>query len=167
VNRTLARSAFYTAPLAVWLALIYSLSTSAGASGVSVSLIERALVRFVPAFHQSLTAYQMDWINYLARKCAHFTEYFVLLLLAVRALQYGDPRIRWGRFAGAVALSLAWALADEFHQSFVPGRTAYLDDVYLDWSGCAAAAIVTLARFGERSLEHRLNAGSKRARPGR
>ena len=53
----------------------------------------------------------------------------------------------------AIRLRLAWALAtiaavagyaslDEFHQSFVPGRTAAVSDVLLDTTGGATAQVI-------------------------
>ncbi|MFC5985334.1 VanZ family protein [Marinicrinis lubricantis] len=38
-------------------------------------------------------------------------------------------------------ISLAWALLDEWHQSFVPERTASFADVCLDSSGAALGII--------------------------
>ncbi len=152
----LTRALFYSGPLLAWLALIFFLSTSAGASGVSGSLAEAFVRRLAPDLHASLTPYQLDWLNYLVRKGAHLTEYFVLLLLAVRALQHGLPHLRWSTFLGAVAIGMAWACADEYHQSFVSTRTALFDDVLLDWVGCAAAAALILLFFSEKAVERRL-----------
>ena len=60
------------------------------------------------------------------RKCAHVTEYAVLAFLLIRAL---------GREAPALALGVAYAASDEFHQSFVRGRHASPIDVAIDSVG--------------------------------
>jgi VanZ family protein len=41
-----------------------------------------------------------------------------------------------------VAVFLAWlyALSDEFHQLYVPGRTADWTDILFDWLGAAVGA---------------------------
>jgi VanZ family protein len=59
------------------------------------------------------------------RKLAHVTEYAVLGVLLARAL----PEL------GALAAGLAYAVTDEVHQHFVPGRHAALLDVAIDATG--------------------------------
>ena len=72
------------------------------------------------------------------RKLAHVTEYLILTLLLVRAL-------RRARSAPAVPIAifaaLVYASSDEWHQSFVPGRTATPRDVAIDAAGIALAAL--------------------------
>ena len=62
----------------------------------------------------------------LLRKLGHVTGYFVLTILLLRAL-------RRARVAAAmpiaIVVALAYAVSDEWHQSFVPGRTATPVDV--------------------------------------
>jgi VanZ family protein len=63
------------------------------------------------------------------RKIAHAAEYAVLGALLVRAV--GRPWV-------AVALGVAYAISDEIHQSFVPGRMGSPLDVALDTVGVVA-----------------------------
>lgn len=60
------------------------------------------------------------------RKLAHATEYAVLGALLERALSRPLP---------ALALGLAYAVSDELHQHFVPGRTGDPRDVAIDALG--------------------------------
>ncbi|TMA47186.1 MAG: VanZ family protein [Deltaproteobacteria bacterium] len=71
------------------------------------------------------------------RKLGHFTEYLILSVLLYRALRAGR---RWNLRAAATAIVVAglYAVADEFHQLFVPGRTAAASDCLIDVSGAAA-----------------------------
>ena len=80
------------------------------------------------------------------RKLGHFTEYLILSVLLYRALRAGR---RWNLRAAATAIVVAglYAVADEFHQLFVPGRTAAASDCLIDVSG-AAAGQGLLAVFG-------------------
>jgi VanZ family protein len=50
----------------------------------------------------------------------------------------------------AIVLAVLYGVSDEFHQSFVPNRTADIADVAADATGAAAAASLTwlLARLG-------------------
>lgn len=62
------------------------------------------------------------------RKLAHAAEYAVLGALLARAT---------GRAGLAVALGALYALSDEIHQSFVPGRVGSPLDVAIDVVGVA------------------------------
>jgi VanZ family protein len=71
----------------------------------------------------------------------HFLEYAVFALLITRAMKGSYPRMaRVKRLLLVVAFALGYALLDEFHQSFVPGRTASLADAAIDTAGSFLAA---------------------------
>jgi VanZ family protein len=74
------------------------------------------------------------WYSPLRDVVGHFTVYAVLAILWERALAgLGAPRAeRW-----AFIIALGYAFSDEFHQSFVPGRSADLFDVTTDALGAA------------------------------
>ena len=83
------------------------------------------------------------------RKLAHVGEYLVLAAL-LRA-RSAPQRCGRGRCRVAIAAALAYAASDEWHQSFVPGRTATPRDVAIDGIGIALAVIVaTRTRLRER-----------------
>ena len=76
-------------------------------------------------------------------RIAHFGEYFLLMLLVTFALTAFDPdRILPRTLLAAGGLSFAWAVLDEVHQSFVPGRFPSLKDVAFDVIGIVAAAML-------------------------
>jgi VanZ family protein len=70
------------------------------------------------------------------RVIAHFAEYAVLATLWCWALA---PTIGSRAFAVAAAISFAYAISDELHQSFVSGRDADPLDLVVDGLGIAAA----------------------------
>ena len=74
------------------------------------------------------------------RKGAHLTEYAILGALLYRAL---------GREALALAVGIAYAATDEFHQRFVHGRHSSPVDVAIDAVGLALGMLVWL-RLRER-----------------
>ena len=75
----------------------------------------------------------------------HFTEYAFLSLFLNRALKVrGFARVK--RFYWVFILCLLYALSDEWHQSFVPGRTASLYDIIVDGLGAFVAGIIYLWR---------------------
>jgi VanZ family protein len=67
------------------------------------------------------------------RKLAHVAEYAVLGALLTRAL---------GRAWLAAALAVAYAVTDEVHQHFVPGRVGSVTDVAIDALGALLGVVV-------------------------
>lgn len=95
-----------------------------------------------------------------ADSTAHAAEYAVLAVLFVRALARARwDRVTWTVALAAIALSVAYAVLDEWHQSFVPGRTREWRDVIADFAGASAGAVAVWAwsiiRHFSRSRERR------------
>jgi len=84
-------------------------------------------------------------IHHVFRKCAHLTEYAALALLLWRAVRRpvkNDPRPWvWPEAGLALASVFLYAASDEFHQIFVPTRTAQVSDVFIDTAGGAASLL--------------------------
>jgi VanZ family protein len=75
----------------------------------------------------------LGWIDLLGRKIIHVSEFAALWLLWLRAL--GAP----ARPGVAAAVTIAYAVTDEFHQHFVAGRVGSPLDVAIDAIGVAVA----------------------------
>lgn len=71
----------------------------------------------------------------------HFTIYAVLAALLWWALPARTSE-QWQRFALALAVSVAYGMSDEWHQSFVPGRDPALFDLGVDALGAVTILIV-------------------------
>lgn len=70
----------------------------------------------------------------------HFVAYFFLAVLAVRAFARGlMGSVKHSAVVLGLVLSLVYALSDEWHQSFVPGRVASEWDLLADGLGVLAA----------------------------
>ena len=72
------------------------------------------------------------------RKLAHTVEYAILGALLLRALE--------ARTIALVA-GVAYAISDEIHQSFVPGRQGSVLDVLIDSAGVAIGILVLERRL--------------------
>jgi VanZ family protein len=79
------------------------------------------------------------------RKLAHLTEYGLLWFLWWRALGYGLPAL-------AVAIALLYAASDEFHQSFVHGRSGSPVDWAIDVVGVVVAGLLARRYSQPRSV---------------
>ena len=125
-------------PALVWAVAISLFSTGAFTAENTSRIILPILHWLLPhAAHATLFQ-----IHHYIRKCAHFTEYFILSLLVLRAIRAGRPGTRFAWALLVVAIVICYASLDEFHQRFVPGRTAAVGDVLIDTSGGIAAQVV-------------------------
>lgn len=128
------------------MAFIFEMSTSLGGANHTSRLIEPILRWLLPY----ATSETIGHLHFLIRKAGHLTEYAVLALLTLRAARLSprQPITGWSWRAAGVALLLSagYAATDEFHQSFVPGRTASAGDMGIDTSGAAAALALAALR---------------------
>lgn len=71
----------------------------------------------------------------------HLLAYAGLSVLTVRALARRQwQHVTWRVVLGAIAISTAYGVSDEYHQRFVPGRTFELLDMAADAIGSVIGA---------------------------
>jgi len=130
-------------PALAWVAVISWFSTSLFTSANTGRFI-------IPVLHWMFPSLSLDTlhlIHLLIRKCGHFTEYFILSWLILRGFRRGErvTKMKWALLT--ILLIFGYASLDEFHQSFVPGRTPAFHDVMIDTSAGIAAQIVAALLF--------------------
>jgi VanZ family protein len=131
----------YSLPVVLWMCVIFLMSTETFSSQNTISLVERVL----HILFSKISSQEVGLIHEFIRKTGHVIEYFILGLLLFRAF-HGRSIVFWSwRWSLlAVILVVLWAAADEFHQSFVPTRTASVVDLLLDTAGGAFAQLVSI-----------------------
>lgn len=126
-------------PLLLWMVLI-SFASSSEFSALNTSQIFRPLILWI---FPNLSEERVAAIHFLTRKVAHFSEYAVLGILSARAFaSSANDFIQRHWFQIALPLIICFALLDEFHQSFVPSRTASIYDSAIDVAGGLTALFV-------------------------
>ena len=107
-----------------------------------------------------------EMLSFAVRKCAHFAEYTLLgWSIALTTADYLERRREEGRGvpsgarqgvsneaqlaaatkAGLIApwlIGTAYAVTDEIHQSFVPGRSCEIRDIVIDSCGVLVGALI-------------------------
>ncbi len=73
---------------------------------------------------------------------AHFSEYLVFASLFVIAFTGGKLKT-WQVIVIAIMIASAYGVTDEFHQSFIPGRSPDPVDWLTDTVGASVGAILT------------------------
>jgi len=126
------------APLILWMAFIGFASSSEFSAENTSRIIRPLLLWLFP----NITEERIAFVHFLTRKAAHFTEFALLGLLSARAFAVSSrQRLRRSWFFAGTLLIVLWALLDEFHQSFVPSRTASPYDSLIDIAGGLTALI--------------------------
>ena len=87
--------------------------------------------------------------DHVVKKGGHMTGYALLALSYWYAL--GFDRCKLGQ---AWLMAVGYALTDEFHQSFIPGRTPSYFDVFV-YDGMGAALALLAARFVKKPVHHK------------
>lgn len=138
-------------PVLVWMALIFSASSDSHSSEHTSRFFEPFLHWLFP----QMSPAHIEDLHLVIRKCGHLTEYALLALLLWRAVRQplkNDPRPwNWPEAGLALSIVFLYAASDEFHQIFVPTRTAQVSDVLIDTAGGAVAlTLIWLVGFYRR-----------------
>lgn len=131
-------------PVLVWITVIYGGSTDA----FSTKRTSRFTRPFLLWLKPDISEEAIEFAQLCVRKTYHAVEYGILTLLLWRARYRWRPSERraWSRehALAAWSLALAYAVSDEFHQSFVASREGSARDIAVD----AAGAFVSLVALG-------------------
>lgn len=136
----------YWLPILLWAGLIFYASSQPYeqqdlrptiADSLDLELVEEV---FSPIhFHYAgdeISVEEMGparFVEFLLRKTAHFFAYFVLGFLFYRALK--EQLSKFKNVSLSFIVTTAYAIFDEFHQSFTAGRTPHVEDVMIDAVG--------------------------------
>lgn len=147
--RPAGRRVWRYGPLLLWLLFISFASTSEFSAGNTSQIVRPILLWLFPNISEA----RLATIHFLTRKAAHFSEYAVLAFLARRAfITSMNAFIRQHWFRLGLLLVILYALLDEFHQSFVPSRTASIYDSAIDVAG-GLTVLLICRLFGKRGQE--------------
>ena len=86
----------------------------------------------------------IEYLNYIVRKIAHMSEYFILALLVLNVIYQFKEKIDYKYYIMAISFCVVYATTDEFHQTFVTGRTGQFSDVLIDTLGASIACLFVM-----------------------
>ncbi len=87
-----------------------------------------------------------DAVDFVLRKLAHIAVFGVLALLVLWAVRAEGAPLRTAVPVAWFA-TLAYAVSDEWHQTFVPGRVGHASDVAIDMVGATIALAIAARRL--------------------
>ncbi len=88
---------------------------------------------FILSNSPRITTVDSQIVDFALKKIAHFIEYFILGMLTYRATN---------NILISISFCILFAVSDEFHQSFIPGREPRVRDVIIDSFGSITAIII-------------------------
>ena len=120
------------AAVLLWMLLIFRLSSQVADDSNNLSLgITGLLHKLIDGF---ITVNE-EAANHIVRKSAHFTAYLILGILALNALSSSGIS-KWKKeIIISLLICVLYAVSDEIHQLFVPGRSGQPGDVLIDSLG--------------------------------
>lgn len=125
----------------IWMIIIFSYSNQPAVISDEKS---RFVIYIFKGLGLNLDSILGSLANFIVRKLAHLTEYFIFYLLLFNLLKE-DFSLKKALVFSIVILFL-YACSDEIHQLFVPGRTGKIRDVIIDTTGGVIALILCYIR---------------------
>ena len=147
----------------LWMALIFSFSmetaaeSSASSGGFIRSLLETFDNDFLTLSNDDQHT-KIESLSYIVRKSAHFCIFGMLGILVTSAVSsHGLSPKKTALFS--VGICALYAVSDEIHQYFVPGRACMLRDMLIDTCGasCGIAAVSFLIYIVRKHRNHTIH----------
>jgi VanZ family protein len=126
-------------------------------TGRFVAVLAWSGLIFAASHRPNLRVSDDDLVDLVVRKFAHLFVYGVLAILVLRLLQPDDDAVPTAPvLVTAWLLTVAYAISDEWHQTFIDGRSGQASDVAIDAAG-AAIALAAIRRLRRLTANRRRN----------
>lgn len=117
----------------IWMTLIFIMSSfnateSSNQSNFIVNILSNIL-----------NINNIKLLSLIIRKLAHFTEYFILGTLVYNAINNYNKK----KYV-AIIICILYAISDEIHQIYVPGRSCQILDILIDSIGSINGIYITI-----------------------
>lgn len=117
----------------MYIIFAFSAQSAEGSQELSEGLLSRIL---------SIIPFEISHV--FLRKAAHFSEYALLGAVSFCAFSF---TLRRKAFVYGWIFSTVYAVTDEIHQLFIPGRACRVFDMFIDSTGAAAGILFISAVF--------------------
>lgn len=125
----------------LWMSLIFFLShqpvtkSNKLSTGITEKLVE------IAGKMDSDKSFNIKRLNHIIRKNAHFFAYLILGVLVLNGLK-SSSIVGFKSILLAIFICVLYAICDEVHQLFVPGRGGQVRDVFIDSTGAITGVII-------------------------
>lgn len=83
-------------------------------------------------------------LTIIVRKTAHFSIYAMLGILTTNLMMTIENKKIYVKVVYSLGFCFFYAITDEFHQTFIPGRSGEIRDVLIDSLGALAGILLTI-----------------------
>ena len=115
----------------IWMIFIFIMSSFNASESSAQSNI---IVNFISNI---FNINNIELISLIIRKLAHFTEYFILGILTYNLIKNYRKK-----YYIAIIICIIYAISDEIHQIFIPGRSCQITDILIDSIGAITAIYI-------------------------
>lgn len=146
MKKIAVRRIFFVLSIVIAIGIfLFSAQNGEKSGGMSDHLTEKILYILSrnPEISENPSAERVESVGLVLRKAAHFAEYLAFgASVCAFAVTY---EIRRGMvLLAAFGVSALYAISDEVHQYFIPGRHASVWDVLLDSMGALCGILIVL-----------------------
>ena len=115
----------------IWMIFIFIMSSFDASESSAQSNI---IVNFISNI---FNINNIEFLSLIIRKLAHFTEYFILGILTYNLIKNYRKK-----YYIAIIICIIYAISDEIHQIFIPGRSCQITDILIDSIGAITAIYI-------------------------
>lgn len=129
-----------------WMGLIFYLShqNANDSSGMSGGLIKRFVSFFLPNIGADKLADIVSSLQFIVRKTAHFSLYAILGILSFSHFATYSQMTLVLKNVLSILVPVLYAISDEYHQTYIAGRSGELRDVLIDSLGAVTGILLVL-----------------------
>ena len=134
------KKVFHSILVIIWMFVIFNFSSQNGRKSTNTSDVVTSMVVNVTTsvtnknVSREEVKKRVEDSTFLVRKMAHFTEYLILGILVLQLLS-DYTKINKRMLIVSLIICYLYAVSDEVHQIFIPGRTAKVLDTFIDGAG--------------------------------
>lgn len=134
----------------LWMGVIFYFSSQPG----KISDFQSDLaIKILNILIKNVDLRDYSRIEFITRKGAHFTLYFILGILFTISIYIliKSKKIHRACLLGLL-LSVIYSITDEYHQLFISGRSGSIKDVFIDTIGAVSGIVIIGMILGIRKL---------------
>ena len=126
----------------LWMLTVFCFSSenSNKSSNTSGNTI-KAIIRIFVQLPQEKEDQVVEQLQHIVRKMAHFTLYAIGGIILINLVRCYTSKKAWIHAWGT---GTTYAITDEIHQYFVPGRSCELLDIFIDSAGVITGILIIL-----------------------
>ena len=146
----------------IWMVVIFlysaqnAVKSGASSSGLTHFLLN-ALTQLGIISACNITPTEFVRTEGLIRTLAHFSEYFIFGIITFKFASYTFAKKMFEKFIYPFTFCVLYAITDEIHQFYVPGRAMQLEDWLVDSAGVLVGVLIVLLITKKRKIKTEIN----------